>query len=159
MGLPSFNTSASWRAKFQIFTHELISQLQAPRKLAPQAALPALWRAFHREVVELGKRDGLSQRCVTRREALLSKNEDAVDTTSPEQTSKPYLCLKLVCQRDGRRPILHFDNLAKAGRLRTFPLLPIIPRHLRGRVNEAQRRVTVIDFSPCIFIFRQGVPS
>lgn len=137
----------------------LFHSYKPQESLLPKQHFQPFEEPFTERFVELGKRDGLSQRCVMRREALLSKNEDAVDTTSPEQTSKPYLCLKLVCQRDGRRPILHFDNLAKAGRLRTFPLLPIIPRHLRGRVNEAQRRVTVIDFSPCIFIFRQGVPS
>lgn len=62
----------------------LFHSYKPQESLLPEQHLQPFEEPFTERFAELGKRDGLSQRCVTRREALLSKNKDAVDTTSPE---------------------------------------------------------------------------
>lgn len=149
----SFNTSTTWGTNFKTYTRGLISELQAPKRLFPWVTLPALWTNFHRKLftdrsVELGKRDGLSQRAIWRREAFLSKKELAMGSTPPNPASKPLESWDAhVTIGD---PVLCLCNLADSWRLLTFPLLPIIPRHLRqgkwGTLTSDSNRFFSVHF-------------
>lgn len=154
MGLhPSFNTSASWGTNFKICTRGLISKLQTSRRFFSWAALPALWTNFHRKLftdrfAELGKRDGLSQRAIQKREAFLSENKLAMGTTPLNPASKPLQSWHANIMIGD--PILCLRNLADSRSLLTFPLLPIIPRHLRqgkwGTLASDSNRLFSVHF-------------
>lgn len=62
----------------------LFHSYKPQESLLPEQHFQPFEEPFTERFAELAKRDGLSQRSVKRREALLSKNEDAMDTTSPE---------------------------------------------------------------------------